>query len=72
MTRDGRPLLRVLHGTPTDHELAALTAALLTATPARPAPGGSRRSAWTDRATLVRHPLHPGPQAWRHSALPTR
>ncbi len=70
-TRDpGRPLLRVVRGTPTDEELAALTVVLSvkTATPAEPP--AQPRSEWRNRAALVRRPLHPGPGAWRASARP--
>jgi hypothetical protein len=75
MTSDrsgGRPALRVIHGDATPEEIAALVAVLLSraaaddgAPPSRPAP-----SAWADRSRLLRRPLHPGPDAWRRSALP--
>ncbi|GEM_PF-1189823 len=32
--------------------------------------GPARRSAWLDRAALLRAPLIPGPGAWRRGALP--
>jgi Acyl-CoA carboxylase epsilon subunit len=68
-----RPLLRVVRGEPSDEELAALTAVVLAAAGrAAPAPESPRRSAWTDRASLTRRCPHPGPHAWRTSALPTR
>jgi len=64
-------------GEPSDEELAALVAVLAalvavlaalanTAAAERPAP----RSAWADPAHWLRTPLHPGPGAWRNSALP--
>jgi hypothetical protein len=65
-----RPLLRVVRGDPDEAEIAALTAVVagLAVQQAEPAP--PRRSAWADRAALVRRPLHAGPGAWRASALP--
>ena len=63
-----RALFRVVRGTPTDAELAALTVALLaTAAPPPDAPP-SAPSAWTDRAARMRRPLPVGPGAWRASA----
>jgi Acyl-CoA carboxylase epsilon subunit len=65
------PVLRVIRGDATPEEIAAVVAALLSraavsdAPPPRPAP-----SAWADRSRLLRRPLHPGPDAWRRSALP--
>lgn len=72
MTADQRPLLRIVKGTPDDHELAAVTAViagLASATPApdKPAP----RSEWANPARQVRRPLQHGPGAWRASAFPT-
>ena len=67
-----RPVLRVIRGDATPEEIAAVVAALLSRAaasdappPARPAP-----SAWSDRSRLLRRPVHPGPDAWRRSALP--
>ncbi|MGC5535564.1 acyl-CoA carboxylase epsilon subunit [Streptomyces sp. SR-10] len=58
------PLLRVVHGSPTDEELAAL-AAVLTAVrsqPPPPPPGSVReRAAWGDAA----YPLSPA-ASWRN------
>ena len=65
-----RALFRVVRGTPTDAELAALTVVLLAAaSPAADAPP-PEPSAWNDRAALMRRPLPVGPGAWRTSALP--
>ena len=68
----GEPTLRVIRGDATPEEIAALVAVLLSraaaddgAPPSRPAP-----SAWADRSRQLRRPLHPGPDAWRRSALP--
>jgi hypothetical protein len=64
-----RPVLRVVRGNPTPEELAALLA-VVAARPAPPAPIRRTRPLWNDPAALVRRPLHPGPTAWRASALP--
>ena len=66
-----RPLLRVVRGEPSDEELAALTAVVLAVAAARSEaePSQASRSAWTDRSALVRRTPHPGPGAWRASAL---
>ncbi len=71
MTADEKPFLRLVKGTPDDHELAALTAViagLASATPA--ADTSTRRSEWANPARQVRRPLHPGPGAWRASGFP--
>ena len=58
------PLLRVIRGgEPTAEELAALVAAITTAT-ATAESEPPRRSRWNDRAGHLRRPLHPGPGAW--------
>ncbi|SEP94845.1 Acyl-CoA carboxylase epsilon subunit [Lentzea xinjiangensis] len=67
-----KPLLKVVKGTPDDHQLAALTAViagLAAATPAEDEP--PRRSEWANPLRRVRRPLHPGPNAWRASTLPS-
>jgi hypothetical protein len=64
-----RALFRVVRGTPTDAELAALTAVLLTAAPPADPPRPAT-SAWTDRAAMMRGPLPMGPGAWRTSTWP--
>jgi len=65
-----RALFRVVRGTPTDAELAALAVVLATTggadRSARPAP----RDRWSDPAARLRVALHPGPGAWRASAWP--
>ncbi|RZQ62760.1 acyl-CoA carboxylase subunit epsilon [Amycolatopsis suaedae] len=75
MSGEEQPLLRVVRGNPDDVELAALTAVVAAAAageasaangPARPRP----TSRWADRAANLRQPPHPGPGAWRASALP--
>jgi Acyl-CoA carboxylase epsilon subunit len=64
-----QPLLRVVKGTPDDHELAALTAIIAGLAAAGPAeePKPARRSEWANPARRVRRPLQPGPGAWRAS-----
>ena len=64
-----RALFRVVRGTPTDAELAALTVVLLAAASPADAPP-PEPSAWNDRAARMRRPLPVGPGAWRMSALP--
>ena len=64
-----RALFRVVRGTPSDDELAALTVVLLAAAAPADAPA-PEPSAWTDRASLMRRPLPVGPGAWRTSTWP--
>ena len=64
-----RALFRVVRGTPTDAELAALTVVLAAAAPRR-APEPVTCSAWTDPMARIRRPLHAGPGAWHTSAWP--
>jgi hypothetical protein len=67
---DGRPLLRVVRGEPTDAELAALTTAVLALVPDSTAPAPPPAGRWNDPAARMRRELHPGPGAWRASAWP--
>jgi hypothetical protein len=71
VTDADRPVLRVVRGDATPEEIAAVVAVLLSRAVA-PDPGPPRRpaSAWADRSRQLRRPLHPGPDAWRRSALP--
>jgi hypothetical protein len=67
------PVLRVIRGDATPEEIAAVVAALLAraaASSAASAPDRPAPSAWADRSRLLRRPVHPGPDAWRRSALP--
>ncbi|MER7169360.1 acyl-CoA carboxylase subunit epsilon [Micromonospora sp. NPDC000207] len=64
------PLFRVVRGTPTAEELAALTGVLTsrslsTTTPSPPAP-----STWARSARPAATAPTPGPNAWRSSGLP--
>jgi len=65
-----RALFRVVRGTPTDAELAALTVVLLAAATPSETPPPPEPSAWNDRAARMRRPLPTGPGAWRASAWP--
>ena len=65
-----RALFRVVRGTPTDAELAALTVVLAVAAEPTAEPRPVVRSAWNDPAARLRRPLAVGPGAWRTSALP--
>jgi hypothetical protein len=63
---DDAPRLRVVHGgTPSDEELAALVVALSSRQEATPEP--AKRSAWADRAELLRRPIRHGRDMWRRS-----
>ena len=63
---DDAPLLRVVHGgQPTDEELVALVVALSSREAVAPEP--PRRSAWADRARLLRRPVRHGRDMWRRS-----
>jgi hypothetical protein len=64
-----RALFRVVRGTPTDAELAALTVVLAAAAPCR-APEPVTCSAWSGPMARMRRPLHAGPGAWHTSAWP--
>ncbi len=63
-----RALFRVVRGTPSDAELAALTV-VLAAAALSPEPAAPTRpaSAWAAPAARMRRPLQPGPDAWRTS-----
>jgi hypothetical protein len=68
--------LRVVRGTPTAGELAALTAVLSALQTRRllnasaPHPAQPARGGWPDRAALIGAPRQPGPGAWRRSFGP--
>ena len=65
-----RPLLQVVRGKPTTEELAALVAVV--SARVRTGEGGDprARSAWTERARLVRQVPAAGPGAWLRSGWP--
>ena len=69
--RRGAHMLRIVRGMPSDKELAALASVLAAASAGgaadTPPPRGST---WAAPAARLRTPLHPGPRAWKASALP--
>lgn len=70
MTAEHRPALRVVSGSPTAEELAALTAVVAAAASSGepPASEPARRGRWNDPAARLRQPLLAGPDGWRASA----
>jgi hypothetical protein len=64
-----RPALRIVSGSPTPEELAAV-AAVVAAAAAGEDPPAPRvvRGGWSDPAAQRRRSLIPGPNAWRASA----
>jgi Acyl-CoA carboxylase epsilon subunit len=66
------PVLRVVHGSPSPEEIAALVAVLAAQAPAQGAASGRRilRNGWSERSRLLRAPLLRGPGGWRASGLP--
>jgi hypothetical protein len=72
-TYDSYPHSRVVHNLrvePSDEELAALIAVLAGVASVTAAESPTPHSAWADLSHRLRTPLHPGPGAWRISALP--
>lgn len=73
-TPDVEPLLRVVHGEPTDEELAALLALVRLRNRTPPPALVSGPSAWVRSlgpgTAVAGPPAAPGPDAWRGSALP--
>ncbi|MFI5958394.1 acyl-CoA carboxylase subunit epsilon [Cryptosporangium sp. NPDC051539] len=64
------PVLRILRGTPTAEELAALVG-VLAARSAAAVPSGPRaRELWRRQEARIGAPLAAGPGAWRASGLP--
>ncbi|WP_157987420.1 acyl-CoA carboxylase subunit epsilon [Jiangella endophytica] len=64
------PLFRVVKGTPTEEELAALVVVLTARAAGASAPVEPPRSAWASYWTRRPAPLTAGPGSWRASALP--
>lgn len=64
-----RAHVRVVRGAPDDVELAALVAGLVAAASDEAAPDTAPRTAWTDRARVLRGTVAPvaGADAWRWS-----
>jgi hypothetical protein len=67
--RPDRPVLRVVSGSPTPEELAALTAVVTAAGSGggSNAPEPAQRGRWNDPARTHRGAWLPGPGAWRSS-----
>jgi len=63
-----RPVLRVVHGTPSPSELAALVAVVTAMTGVDDPGAGRPRSSWSAPYRMVRRPLAPG--GWRASFAP--
>nr|WP_042195670.1 acyl-CoA carboxylase subunit epsilon [Kibdelosporangium sp. MJ126-NF4]CEL22146.1 hypothetical protein [Kibdelosporangium sp. MJ126-NF4]CTQ92927.1 hypothetical protein [Kibdelosporangium sp. MJ126-NF4] len=70
MSDTGRPLLRIVRGTPDDVELAALTAVVASLPGPEAAPEPEQRSAWSAPESRMRPQARPGPGAWRASGFP--
>jgi acyl-CoA carboxylase epsilon subunit len=67
MSSEDQPTLRVIRGDAGPEEIAALLAVVSARSAAPAAEEPTVRSAWTDRASLMRRPSAPGPGAWRAS-----
>lgn len=66
---DGRPILRIVSGSPTAEELAVLTALVAASSgDGEQAAPRVRRGGWNDPSAMHGRALLPGPNAWR-SAL---
>jgi hypothetical protein len=61
------PLLRVVSGSPSAEELAALTVVVAALSQRRPRRRPIPVGGWASRADAVRTPLQPGPGGWRAS-----
>ncbi len=69
----GPTVLRILNGSPSAEEIAAVLVAVAAARNApasRARAAGPSRSGWSSRSRLLREPLARGPGGWRASALP--
>ncbi|GIM84942.1 acyl-CoA carboxylase subunit epsilon [Salinispora arenicola] len=64
------PLFRVVHGTPTAEELAALVGTIVVRTRPATAPAPNPVSTWARSARPAGTGHTAGPGAWRASALP--
>lgn len=64
---DRRPVLRVIAGSPTDEEIAAILAIVASAVPAAQPPQGL--SHWNDHSRGIIRTLRPSPTAWRASTM---
>jgi len=66
---ESAPVVRVVHGSPTAEEVAALVGVLLSRRPSQAPSKPERPSLWRANALRDRG-LRPGPGAWRASGLP--
>jgi hypothetical protein len=64
------PLFRVVKGSPTEEELAALVAVLTLRSGGGAPEPEPRTSGWSAYWRSVRAPVQPGPEAWRMSGRP--
>jgi hypothetical protein len=64
------PLLRVVRGSATPEELAALVAVVASRGSGTVEPEQPPVSHWATRASLLRRPVPHGPGAWQASGLP--
>ena len=65
MSTDGRAVLRVVSGNPSDEELAALTAVVSAASAPDETASTPLRGRWNDPAATHRRTVRPGPGAWQ-------
>jgi hypothetical protein len=66
VTEPERPILRIVSGSPSPEELAALTAIVAAASGSGDAPAPvARRGGWSDPSRQHRSLLAPGPNGWR-------
>jgi hypothetical protein len=70
MTQPNEPLFRVVKGSPTDEELAALVAVLSLRSGGEASESEPQPSGWSAYWRSVRAPVQPGPEAWRMSGRP--
>ena len=66
-TEHSPPLLRIVRGTPTDEELAALTAVVAALGARRPPRRATLVGSWASYADRHRRPPLAGPGGWRAS-----
>ena len=66
----GEPLFRVVKGSPTEEELAALVAVLTLRSGGGAEASARQESGWSAYWRSVRAPVQSGPEAWRMSGRP--
>jgi hypothetical protein len=70
VSQPNEPLFRVVKGSPTEEELAALVAVLTLRSGGGATEPETRESGWSAYWRSVRAPVQPGPEAWRMSGRP--